>query len=140
MKHSSSTSSSNCSIGWRSYFWVTIVTGLADVVLSAMSPGLAASLLGLVSAILILVYYMVTFSDSDVATGMFRPSRPGSFRARLSAMPRACRYVMDVLLIVMLGSMFGYNDSLVWILVLAAVIIEAAVFLRTSRQAHKAKA
>ena len=137
MKHSSSTSSSNCSIGWRSYFWVTIVTGLADVVLSAMSPGLAASLLGLVSAILILVYYMVTFSDSDVATGMFRPSRPGSFRARLSAMPRACR---DVLLIVMLGSMFGYNDSLVWILVLAAVIIEAAVFVRTSRQAHKAKA
>ena len=100
MKHSSSTSSSNCSIGWRSYFWVTIVTGVAGVVLSAMSLGLAASLLSLASTVLILIYYVTTFSDYDVAVGMFRPAKPGSFRARLSSMPRVCRYVMDVLLIV----------------------------------------
>lgn len=138
MKHSSSTSSSSCGTGWRSYFWVTIVTGVAGVVLSATSSGLVASLLSLVSTVLILVYYVTTFSDSDVAVGMFRPAKPGSFRARLSSMPRVCRYVMDVLLIVMLGSTLGYNDSLVWIFILAAVIIEAVVFMRTRRQVHKA--
>lgn len=138
MKHSSSTSSSSCGTGWRSYFWVTIVTGVAGVALSALSPGWAASLLSLASTVLILVYFVTTFSDSDVAVGMFRPAKPGSFRARLSAMPRVCRYVMDVLLIVMLGSTLGYNDSLVWIFILAAVVIEAAVFVHTSRQAHRA--